>query len=92
MRSVVNTVLDVDECQYGFLGLILGQFQQCRRRRYMPHQPAFQADSQDLYDQLAQNSGDTFTDSILEILNIVFNYEFFDLEPQDYFPYFCNFS
>ena len=57
----------------------------------MPHQPAFQADSQDLYAQLAQNAGDTFTDSILEILNIVFNYEFFDLEPQDYFPYFCNF-
>ena len=91
MRQVVDTVLDVDECQYGLLGSIFGQFGQCRRRRYMPHNPLFVQDGQDLYSYFQQNQGPWYNNFMLFLFDKLFNYEFFDLEPRDYIPYYCNF-
>ena len=48
LRTTVKTTLDIDECQFGLIGLFVDQFYQCRRRKYEPHNPFFQMNSHQL--------------------------------------------
>ena len=57
----------------------------------MPQNPVYEADGQDFEAYFQKRRDSWYSGIALFLFDKLLDYEFFNLEPRDYFPYYCNF-